>query len=153
MGALQRMNLCDQNFWLALVLPPHDHHPVARAWWESLATERALFCRSTQQGFLRLLTTQAVLEPYGLPPRTQTQAWKIYRQLASAPTCGFLPEPEGIDAHWEQLSSRPTASPKLWMDAYLAAFAIQGDCTLVTFDHGFRQFAAAGLRLELLAKK
>lgn len=67
MGAHQNMNLCDQDFWLALVLPPHEHHPVARAWWESLTTERALFCRSTQQGFLRLLTTAAVLEPYDLP--------------------------------------------------------------------------------------
>lgn len=147
------MNLCDQDFWLALVLPPHEHHPVARAWWESLTTERALFCRSTQQGFLRLLTTAAVLEPYDLPPRTQAQAWKIYRQLASAPTCGFLSEPEGIDALWEQLSSRPAASPKLWMDSYLAAFAIQADCSLVTFDPGFRQFAPAGLRLELLTSK
>ena len=52
-------------------------------------------------------------------------------------------------AFWRNLSSRVTASPKLWMDAYLAAFAIQANCESVTFDAGFRQFA--GLRLELLA--
>ena len=32
------------------------------------------------------------------------------------------------------------ASPKLWMDAYLAAFAIAGGCQLVTTDQGFAQF-------------
>lgn len=147
------MNLCDQNFWLALVLPPHEHHPVAREWWESLATEPALFCRGTQQGLLRLLTTQAVLEPYGLPARTQIQAWKIFDQLRVNPLCGFLSDPENIDDLWRRLSSRNSASPKLWMDAYLAALAISRDCTLVTFDKGFRQFESAGLRLKLLAGK
>ena len=147
------MNLCDQNFWLALVLPPHEHHAVARQWWESLAGEPALFCRSTQQGFLRLLTTPAVFAFYNLPPRTQNQAWKIYDQLRANPGCGFLSEPENMDDLWRQLSARNSASPKLWMDAYLAALAIARDCTVVTFDKGFRQFESSGLRLKLLAGK
>ena len=32
------------------------------------------------------------------------------------------------------------ASPKLWMDAYLAAFAIAAKQQLVTTDKAFRQF-------------
>ena len=144
------MNLCDHNVWLAMVLPPHQHHGIARAWWDGLSTERGLFCRSTQQGFLRLLTTQAVLEPYGLPARTQCQAWKIYHQIMSAPCAGFLAEPEGLEELWENLSARKSASPKLWMDAYLAALAVKSGCALVTFDRGFRQFESAGLRLKWL---
>ena len=145
------MNLCDTNVWLALVLPAHQHHAASRAWWDGLTTNRAYFCRNTQQGLLRLLTTQAIFEPYGLTARTQNQAWTIYHQLLSDPCAGFLSEPEGMQALWEQLSSRETASPKLWMDAYLAAFAIKNEATLVTFDQGFRTFEPAGLRLQLLS--
>jgi predicted nucleic acid-binding protein len=32
-------------------------------------------------------------------------------------------------------------APKLWSDAYLAAFAIAGGYQLVTFDRGFKQYA------------
>lgn len=46
------------------------------------------------------------------------------------------------------LALRDTASPKLWMDAWLAAFAICAGLQLVTFDRGFAQFA--GLELLLL---
>ena len=35
---------------------------------------------------------------------------------------------------------RDTASPKLWMDAYLAAFALTGGYRMVTTDTAFRQF-------------
>jgi toxin-antitoxin system PIN domain toxin len=150
MGAREQISLCDHNVWLALVLPAHNHHDAARAWWGRLEAERAVFCRSTQQGFLRLLTTEAVLVPYGLPARTQAQAWAIYHRISSDPCVGFLTEPAGLGELWEQLSSRESASPQLWMDAYLAAFAIKSGCELVTFDQGFRQFEPHHLRLKWL---
>lgn len=50
------------------------------------------------------------------------------------------PEPARLEAHWERFGSRGTASPKLWMDAYLAAFAHAGGYRLVTTDTAFRQF-------------
>ncbi len=151
MGAREQMNLCDHNVWLALVLPPHTHHGAALAWWEGLQAERVFFCRSTQQGFLRLLTTEAVMAPYGLPARTQSQAWDIYHRIVSDPCAGFLAEPAGLEELWEKLSSHESASPKLLMDAYLAAMAIMSGCSLVTFDHGFRQFEPHQLRLKCLA--
>lgn len=85
MGSPERLNLCDHDVWLAPVLPVLVHHRDAKAWWDGLQAERALFCRSTQQGFLRLPTTPAVLAPYGLPPRTQSQAWAIYHGIMSDP--------------------------------------------------------------------
>ena len=46
-----------------------------------------------------------------------------------------------------QLSS---ASPKVWTDAYLAAFAIGHDQELVTIDSDFKNFEKAGLNLKML---
>ncbi len=43
---------------------------------------------------------------------------------------------------------RDTASPKIWMDAYLAAFALAGGYQMVTTDAAFKQFR--GLDLLLL---
>lgn len=46
-------------------------------------------------------------------------------------------EPAGIQERWRDLAVRHTASPKLWMDAYLAAFASAAACTMVTTDAAF----------------
>ena len=65
------MPLADSNVWLALALSKHEFHSAARKWFEQQSRrQRVLFCRSTQQTFLRLLTTQAIFAPYGIPPLT-----------------------------------------------------------------------------------
>ena len=49
--------LCDSNVWLALVLSKHVHHTAVREWLETIDRPASiLFCRATQQTFLRLLT-------------------------------------------------------------------------------------------------
>ena len=60
-------------------------------------------------------------------------------------------EPAGLEALWRRFAVRGTASPKLWMDGYLAAFALAGGYRMVTTDTAFRQFA--GLDLELLGAR
>lgn len=60
-------------------------------------------------------------------------------------------EPPGTVALWHRLAARDTASPKVWMDAYLAAFAIAGGLEFVTLDRDFKAYEAHGLRLRLLA--
>ena len=52
----------------------------------------------------------------------------------------IVAEPEGLEPHWKALAARDTTSPKVWMDAYLAAFAIAGGHQLVTIDRDFQQF-------------
>jgi predicted nucleic acid-binding protein len=70
------MALADSNFWLALALSKHAFHRVARAWLRRQSgADPVLFCRSTQQSFLRLLTTSAVFSPYGIPPLSNKAAW------------------------------------------------------------------------------
>lgn len=143
------MRVVDQNIWLALVTRAHAHHAETLHWWRRL-DGTAYFCRSTQQGLLRLLTTASVFAHYALPPRSQDQAWEIYEGLLADPKIDFLPEPASVEKRWKQLTSSPLSSPKAWMEAWLAAVAITAEMPLTTFDQGFRQFEKHGLQLELL---
>lgn len=65
----------DLNVWIALTSARHAHHPKTVEWFRGLESVRLAFCRFSQLGFLRLLTTEAVMGPDTL---TQIQAWKAY---------------------------------------------------------------------------
>ncbi len=136
------MKLCDSNVWLALALSRHLHHAAAREWLETIAEPASvLLCRATQQTFLRLLTNASVMRPYGNPPLTNRQAWSAYEALLSDGRIAFrAEEPAGVQSLWREFAVRNSASPRLWMDAYLAAFALAAGCQLVTTDTAFRQF-------------
>jgi uncharacterized protein len=141
--------LCDSNVWLALVLSRHVHHAVARDWFEAIQDPASvLFCRATQQTLVRLLTNSSVLGPYGNPPLTNREAWQVYAAMLADDRVVLAEEPVGLEARWKSLASRDTSSPKLWMDAYLAAFAFAGGYRMATTDAAFKQFR--GLDLELL---
>lgn len=146
------MVLCDSNVWLALALSKHSHHSAAREWLETVEEPASvLFCRATQQTFLRLLTNASVLAPYGNPPLTNREAWSVYEALLADDRVTFrADEPAGVEALWRGFALRGTASPKLWMDSYLAAFALAGRYRMVTTDAAFRQFH--GLDLVVLAQ-
>jgi uncharacterized protein len=143
-------HLCDSNVWLALALSGHVHHGAARDWLDTVdEPETILFCRATQQTLLRLLTNAAVLSPYGNPPLTNTEAWTAYEALIGDDRIVYVAdEPQGLEPRWREFALRDAASPKLWMDAYLAAFAMTSSATMVTTDKAFDQFT--GLDLILL---
>ncbi len=144
------MVLCDSNVWLALTLSRHAQHDAAREWFEATGQPSSVcFCRATQQTLLRLLTNASVLRPYGNPPLTNRQAWGVFQALLADHRIAFrAEEPAGLEARWERFALRSAASPKLWMDAYLAAFALAGGYRMVTTDPAFKQFR--GVDLELL---
>lgn len=143
------MRLCDTNVWLALTLSEHKHHALAREWLDTVDQPAAIhFCRATQQSFLRLLTNATVLGAYGNPPLTNAEAWNVYEELLADDRIVLTAvEPAGLEAQWKERALRETASPKLWMDSYLASFAHAGGFQLVTTDSGFRQFNDLDLRL------
>ena len=146
------MILADTNVWLALALSKHTFHRVARDWFDRQSPKApVLFCRPTQQSFLRLLTTEAMMRPYGIPPMTNDAAWAVYDGLRSDRRVTWVDEPAAADveARWKAYASHAITSPKLWMDAYLAAFAVAGGLRLVTTDKAFKQFA--GLNPIVLA--
>jgi len=142
--------LCDSNVWLALIHRRHSNHRVVHDWFETVLEPKSVFfCRATQQSLLRLLTSAAIFARFGDPPLTIQQAWGAYDTLLADDRIAFLAhEPAGLESRWRQYATRNTASPKLWMDAYLAAFAQAGGYRMVTTDAAFRQFA--GLDLALL---
>jgi predicted nucleic acid-binding protein len=90
-----------------------------------------VFCRHTQLGFFRLMNNEAAM---GKDVRSQPQCWEIYDQWIGSGAAIFMEEPTGIEQKLRNRTGLHTASPKVWADAYLAAFAEAAGLTLVTFD-------------------
>lgn len=143
------MLLCDTNVWLALTLSGHVHHQAARTWLDTIDEPAVIhFCRATQQSLLRLLTTRTVLGAYGTAALTNAEAWSVYTALLADDRIAMTGhEPAGLESQWRTFAVRPSAPPKVWMDAYLAAFARTGGFELVTTDTDFRQYPGIDLRL------
>jgi len=145
---VEPVKLPDVNIWLALALSGHSHHQVAKAWLEEiLEAESIFFCRATQQGLVRLLTTSEVLAAYGIPPLGNRQAWELVEAFMADDRISFASEPEGVEEAWKTYALRETRSPKLWMDAWLAAFAKCSGFQMVTTDKAFSQFKGLDLRV------
>jgi toxin-antitoxin system PIN domain toxin len=142
------MYLPDINYWVAFTFHSHPHHASARTWFNNVLAPRILyFCRETQKGFLRLSNNPRVLPNYTL---TQSQAWQQYDTYLLDPKIDYAQEPQHVESLWRQLTKGAMYSPNVWNDAYLAAFAISGGYELVTFDNGFTQYQAAGLKCTIL---
>ena len=144
--------LYDSSVWLALVFSSHPHHAAVKA-IHSKASSRnpACFCRATQQSFLRLITTPAILRGYGAEGLTNNDALRILDSLTHRSEIRFRDEPAGLEELWHDLAGMDSASPKVWMDAYLAAFAIRHGITLTSLDNDFRNFEDRGLKLRFAA--
>ena len=125
----------DVNVWLALTHSRHVHHARAADWFRG-CEETVFFCRHTQLGFLRLLTNEQVM---GVDVMSQAAAWREYHRWFEDERIEFHREPENpeFETIFQEFSSRGRQSPKLWADAYLAAFAKVSGLTLVTFDRAF----------------
>jgi toxin-antitoxin system PIN domain toxin len=137
--------LIDLNVWLALVIKEHFHHEAAMEKFARRGEGKWFFCRATQKGLLRLLSQAATTGGYPVPMR---QCWSIYDGVIAERNIGFLDEPDGLEQAWRKLTMLPLASPKLWMDAYLQAFAQLADVKILTFDRALAQ-AAGGEWLEV----
>lgn len=145
-------SLLDSNVWVALTLEGHQFHSVAASFFQNVGADSTLYvCRSVEQSWLRLITTPSIqFSSHSLPFGNDTAVIHIRKWLAHPQVRLLHEEPPATRELWLHLASRPTASPKLWMDAYLAAFAISGNLRFVTFDNDFRQFLTEGLDLHLL---
>jgi toxin-antitoxin system PIN domain toxin len=121
------------------------HHRRAAAWFEALDEDsRLFFCRFTQSGVLRLLTSAAVM---GQDVMTQRSAWRAYDRWQDDERVGFLDEPVDLETRFRSMTRLKSPAPKDWADSYLAAFAETSDLTLVTFDAGLRTKTARAVLL------
>jgi len=122
----------DVNVWLALTSPDHEHFQSAWDWYRALPESTVLFfCRLTQLGLLRLLTTRAAMGPGTL---TQAEAWQAYDRWLESGGAEFVAEAANIEASFRSNTNSSQASPKEWADAYLGAFSFTIGSRLVTFD-------------------
>jgi toxin-antitoxin system PIN domain toxin len=138
--------LPDVNVWVALHHVQHQHHQITLGWFKGLREDRTLvFCRQTQLGLFRLLTTAAVM---GDETITQHQCWTIYSKWVAGGRAVQQPEPAAIDRAFRARTLAAEPAPKTWMDAYLAAFAETSGLTLVTFDKALAAKAKGALLLH-----
>jgi toxin-antitoxin system PIN domain toxin len=134
----------DVNVWLALLLENHVHRAVVRQWWDA-AESSIYFLRLTQVSVLRLLTTSAAMNGR---PLHMTEAWFAYDSLFDDDRIVFVDEPAGIEIAFRRYARKHHASPKLWADAWLLAFAECAGGAVVTLD---RALAARASHTVLLS--
>ena len=125
--------LPDVNVWLALASRRHVHATICSDWLNSIDGDQVAFCRVTQMGLLRLLTNESVMGSDVLASR---DAWRVYRSMLADERLEFAPEPFTLEPEWRKLTSQERPTPRIWTDAYLAAFARSSGMQLVTLDQG-----------------
>ena len=124
--------LPDNNVWVALNFDRHTHHVAAKQWYAAVPQSAMLvFCRQTQLGLFRILTTSAVMGP---EVQTQLECWQIYDRWIATGQVAWANESRDLEERLRALTGHAMSSPKEWMDAYLVAFTQSGQLTLVTFD-------------------
>ena len=123
----------------------HIHRRAALDWWDNGEADSIAFCRITQLGVLRLLTTPAAMNG---KPLTMNAAWRAHDRLYQDARVVFLAEPASLEEPLRRLASGGAASPKLWADAYLTAFASRSGATLVTCDRALASRSDDSLLLE-----
>jgi toxin-antitoxin system PIN domain toxin len=134
------------NVLLALVTDRHALHGLAVRWAGSVPAGEAVLCRVAQMGLLRLLNNPAVMREEALKT---ADCWSVWHRLLEDERFRCAPEePPGLDAAFERFTMGRAFSPRVWTDAYLAAYAHAAGLTLVTFDRAFRGFP--GLTCDVL---
>jgi hypothetical protein len=139
-----QIDLPDVNVWLAFTLPDHVHHARATAYWQHASAEKVALCRITALAYVRLSTNASVMAGQ---PLTVSDAWSAYSALRRLPEVTFALEPAGCEGAIEHIVLQEELPPRLWTDAYLAAFAISGTMRFVTFDTDFERFEELDLLL------
>jgi toxin-antitoxin system PIN domain toxin len=132
--------------WIALTYRGHIHHVAARGWLDSVPEDAAFcVCRLTQLGFLRLLTTVAVM---GNKVLSQAGAWKVYDDWLENGRASYVEEPPAIELSFRSFSQSSQVAPKDWADSYVSAFAQVSGLRLVTFDQALHRKTAGSLLLK-----
>jgi toxin-antitoxin system PIN domain toxin len=136
----------DINVWVALNHAQHMHHPTANRWYLAQPDSSLfIFCRQTQLGLFRLLSTTSVLGDEAL---TLKACWQIFDRWADTGQVRWADEPNELEPELRARTAAASIAPKLWMDAYLAAFAEVGGFTLVTFDGALARRVKGGVLLS-----
>ena len=90
-------SLFDTNVWLATIFPTHPFYgPAQQALQQRTAAQPAVWCRSTQQSFLRLASTPALHKAYGAEGMTNRDALAVLDALQALPQVALRDESTGV---------------------------------------------------------
>ena len=132
------MILADANLLLYANDKLSEHHPSARAWWETQlsGTETVCLCWPVINAFIRIGTNSR------LHRRAMTIAEAIERvQSWLDQPCVRIIQP--TEQHWtifQQMLRAGNATANLVSDAHLAALAVEHNCILNSTDSDFARF-------------
>jgi hypothetical protein len=135
--------LPDVNIWIALTSNRHVHHSPANEWLQGVDSGQIAFCRISEMGFLRLLTNPHVMGKDALSP---AEAWRVYDEWRADDRVIFLPERPGFSEEWRRLGEQIAGGPNVWTDAYLAAFALHANATIITLDRKFLPLGGVAIK-------
>jgi len=76
----------------------------------------------------------------GGAPLTNAEAWGVYDGFLGDERVRVFTEMPPLETLFRSFSGPSHPSPKVWVDAYLAAHAAANEATLVTFDQAFASY-------------
>ena len=112
--------MADVNVLLALLVRHHDHHVVARKWFDGLEAGEAGLRRVVQLATIRLLGNSSIMADHAI----SAAAWALLEELLLDERIDFAEEPPLFDSVFPGLLKYRGPTSKLVGDAYLAAFAM-----------------------------
>ena len=145
--------LFDSNIWVALTFASHPFHDRAGEQVKRSSADRPICrLRATELSTCRLITTPVIHRAFGVPSFPNTEAIAFLSSLFQETGSLEILEPKGTRELWLRLANAESPSPKIWMDAYLAAVSIRGGFDFVTLDGDLNRFSADGLAVVLVGQ-
>ena len=139
--------LVDVNVLVALMHARHVHSTRAVRWLAGHDEPGTIaVCRVSQMGALRILTHPSAMRD---EVKSTSEFWDGWERMMEDDRFALVGEPAGLETAWRALTAALPRGRPAETDCYLAAFAVAGKRTLVSFDRGLRRFA--GLDLEIPA--
>jgi hypothetical protein len=137
--------LVDVNVLVALMHARHVHSAPAVRWLSQLDDPGAVaVCRVSQMGALRILTNPSAMKN---DVKTASEFWDGWDRLMEDERFALASEPADLQSAWRALTAALPKGKPAETDCYLAAFAIAGSYSLVSFDRGLRRFAGLDLKI------
>ena len=135
--------LVDVNVLVALMHARHVHSARAVRW---LARQEepgmVAVCRVSQMGALRILANPAAMKD---EVKSASEFWDGWDRMIEDDRFALVGEPAGLGTAWRALTAALPRGKAAETDCYLAAFAIAGKHSLVSFDRGLRRFKGLDL--------
>jgi toxin-antitoxin system PIN domain toxin len=130
--------LADIDFVIALIYQNHPHSKIAISRLAGFRVPKSIaVCRVVEMGVLRLLTNRSVM---GGEVLSASDAWTHIDRLLADYRFIYADEPQDLEARWRHVRQTISTGSLAGTDAYLAAFALAADLSIVSFDKGMARF-------------